>query len=58
MNKCKGVKMEKERKSAVNVLLPNSFIDKLDEERGQIARSELLRDFILKNYKFGKLKAV
>ena len=50
--------MEKERKSAVNVLLPNSFIDKLDEERGQIARSELLRDFILKNYKFGKLKAV
>ena len=50
--------MEKERKSAVNIMLPNSFIDKIDAERGQTARSEVLRDFILKNYKFSKIKAV
>lgn len=50
--------MEKERKITVNVGLPIPFVDKLDSKRGQKARSEVLRTFILENFDFSKIKAV
>lgn len=48
--------MEKERKVTVNIGLPIPFIDELDNKRGQRARSEVLRTFILENFDFNKLK--
>ena len=42
--------MDKERKIPVNVVLPISFIDNVDANRGRISRSEILRDFLLKNF--------
>ena len=50
--------MEKERKIAVNVCLPLSIIEKVDVKRGQTARSEFLRDFILQNLDLSKIKTV
>lgn len=50
--------MEKERKVTVNIALPISFVDKIDKRRGQIARSEVLRDFILQNLDLSKIKTV
>lgn len=47
----KGVNMEKERKIAVNVSLPDWFVDKLDLNRGNTPRSEFIRDFLLENMK-------
>lgn len=49
--------MENERKVTVNVGLPQSFIDNVDKTRGNKPRSEVLRDFLLKNYKFAKVSA-
>lgn len=41
--------MAKERKIIVNIGLPGSFIDKVDDARKNIPRSEVLRDFLLNN---------
>ena len=50
--------MEKERNITVNIGLPIPFVDKLDKKRGQKHRSKVLREFILENFDFSKLKAV
>ena len=49
--------MEKERKFAVNIMLPGSFIDKVDSDRGNIQRSKYLRDFLIENYLKQKVKS-
>lgn len=55
-HKCKGVKMEKERKFPVNICLSQTVIDKVDAKRGNVPRSEFLRNIILSN--LSKIKAV
>ncbi len=50
--------MENERKTVVNIALPISFVDKIDKERGQKARSEVLRNFLLENFDLNKLKTI
>ena len=50
--------MEKERIITVNIGLPIPFVDKLDQNRGQTSRSEVLRTFLIKNFDFSKIKSV